>query len=68
VYCRKRTDDAADEQVRALWIAMAQMQTKLAEEVDQMPQETGIADDRPTISPNHALRPMRHSALDAARP
>jgi hypothetical protein len=40
-YCRKRGDAAADEQVRALWIAMARMWTKFAEKVDQMPQGAG---------------------------
>jgi hypothetical protein len=30
-YCRKRAEAAADEQVRALWIAMAQVWTKLAD-------------------------------------
>jgi hypothetical protein len=42
---RDRAVTATDERVRALWTAMAQMWTKLAEEVDQLPQETGIADD-----------------------
>jgi len=37
-YCRKRADESADQNVRALWIAMAQMWTKLAEQADQATQ------------------------------
>jgi hypothetical protein len=38
-YCHKRPDAATDERVWALWMAMEQMWTRLADEVDQMPQD-----------------------------
>jgi hypothetical protein len=45
-YSRKRADEVADEQLRALWMAMAQIWTKLAEQADQASQATTrIADD-----------------------
>jgi hypothetical protein len=45
LHCRMVADTATDEQVRTLWVSMAQTWTKLAEAMERLQSHQGPIDD-----------------------
>jgi hypothetical protein len=65
LHCRMVADTATDEQVRTLWVSMAQTWTKLAEAMERLqPHQGPSAQDKLKAAP---WKPMRLSAHGARR-
>jgi hypothetical protein len=50
-HCRTRAETATDEEVRALWVSMAQTWTKLAQATERLQPHQGSSDDADGESP-----------------